>query len=98
MISFLEPARNELAESIAFYEQRQSGLGTEFGQEVKRTVQRIADAPMRWPKLSTNTRRCRTQRFPYGVIYQVADNGDILIVAVMHLHRRPEYWQDRLPP
>jgi hypothetical protein len=24
------------------------------------------------------------------------DNGDILVLAVAHLHRRPDYWRDRL--
>jgi hypothetical protein len=95
MISFLEPARAEFAEAIAFYEDRQAGLGREFAEEIKRTVQRVIDYPARWPKLSKNTRRCRTQRFPYGVVYQIAGE-DILVVAIMHLQRRPGYWKDRL--
>jgi toxin ParE2 len=40
-------------------------------------------------------RRCRLGRFPYGLIYTL-DNGDILVLAVAHLHRRPDYWRDRL--
>jgi hypothetical protein len=34
-------------------------------------------------------------RFPYGLIYAL-DDGDILVLAVAHLHRRPDYWRDRL--
>jgi mRNA-degrading endonuclease RelE of RelBE toxin-antitoxin system len=37
----------------------------------------------------------RLSRFPYGLIYTI-DNGDILVLAVAHLHRRPDYWRDRL--
>jgi mRNA-degrading endonuclease RelE of RelBE toxin-antitoxin system len=40
-------------------------------------------------------RRCRLRRFPYGLIYAI-DRGDILIVAVAHAHRRPDYWRDRM--
>jgi mRNA-degrading endonuclease RelE of RelBE toxin-antitoxin system len=40
-------------------------------------------------------RRCRLRRFPYGLIYAI-DEGDILIVAVAHTHRRPDYWRDRM--
>jgi plasmid stabilization system protein ParE len=45
--------------------------------------------------LSQNTRRCRTHRFPYGIIYQ-AKRDEILIVAVAHLHREPDNWLERL--
>ena len=36
------------------------------------------------------------RRFPYGLIYHVRDEM-LLIVAVMHLHRHPDVWRDRLP-
>jgi hypothetical protein len=31
---------------------------------------------------------------PYGLVYQVRSDK-ILILAVMHLSRRPDYWRDR---
>ncbi|CAN5490471.1 hypothetical protein BH10PSE6_BH10PSE6_28480 [soil metagenome] len=40
-------------------------------------------------------RRCRLSRFPYGLIYTI-DKYDVLVLAVAHLHRRPDYWRDRL--
>jgi len=33
--------------------------------------------------------RCRTHRFPYGIIYTVED-GTVLVISVMHLHRHPD--------
>jgi len=50
-----------------------------------------------WTTISTSkqARRCLTNRFPYGIIYQIRDNT-ILIVAVWHLKRRPQTWQFRL--
>jgi len=94
-IVFLPPAKAELTEAISYYNTQSEGLGYEFAAEVKRTLERILQYPDAWFELSKRTRRCRTNRFPYGVIYQV--RGKILlIVAVMHLSREPETWKSRL--
>lgn len=59
--------------------------------EVDRTLERIAKFPDAWAQLSPNTRRCRTVGFPYGIVYQVR-NERILVVAVMHLQRKPKLY------
>jgi plasmid stabilization system protein ParE len=96
VVKFLAPAQAELMEAVAYYESQKQGLGSQFAEEVKRTIQRILQYPEAWSPISKRTRRCRTNKFPYGVIYQV--RGEVLlIVAVMHLHREPRAWKDRLP-
>ena len=94
-VESLGPANAELAEAVAYYNLQSEGLGYEFAAEVKRTIGRIIEYPHAWCPLSRRTRRCRTNRFPYGVVYQVRGD-DILIVAIMHLHRHPESWKSRL--
>lgn len=96
-VDALEPVGAELAEAVAHYNLESEGLGYEFAAEVKRTIGRIVEYPNAWNPLSRRTRRCRTNRFPYGVIYQVRGD-DILIVAIMHLHGHPESWKSRLAP
>ena len=94
-LEFLGQAETELVEAVAFYNGESEGLGYEFAAEVNRTLLRIAEHPLAWAPLSNRTRRCRTNRFPFGLIYQVREDV-ILIVAVMHLHREPTSWKSRV--
>lgn len=64
-------------------------------KEVGRRLSRIADFPEAWAPVSSGARRCLVERFPYGIIYQIRDDK-ILILAVMHLSRKPDYWKNRL--
>jgi len=94
-VAFLDPAKRELSEAINYYNAESEGLGYRFAAEVRRTISRIVQYPHAWTPLSKRTRRCRTISFPYGIIYQVRE-GEILVVAIMHLHRDPESWKRRL--
>lgn len=93
-VRFLEIAEIELDEAIHWYGAQASGLGDAFLIEVLSAADRIARFPEAWHPLGGGVRRCRLSRFPYGLIYTI-DNGDILVLAVAHLHRRPDYWRDR---
>lgn len=93
-IRFLVPARQELREAVRYYNVRRTRLGEEFRDDVWETIQRIKKFPEAWHPLSASIRRCQMNRFPYGLIY-VASEKEILIIAVAHLHRAPEYWRSR---
>ncbi len=95
MIRFLEAAQKELDEAMAFHEAQAHGLGRLFLAELLVAMELVRRHPMAWHPISTNTRRCRLRRFPYGLIYSM-EGPEILIIAVAHLHRRPGYWRDRL--
>ena len=96
-VTFLEVAELELDEAVAYYHAESSGLGDIFLSEVISTIERIRRHPKAWQSLGIQLRRCRTRRFPYGLIYHVGED-EILIVAVANLHREPTYWRDRLAP
>jgi len=95
-VEFLTPAWSEFIDTIHYYNDQEAGLGFEFSDEIRTAIERIMEYPKAWPLISSRTRRCRTNRFPYGVIYQVRGNT-LLIIAVMHLHREPQSWKTRVP-
>ncbi len=93
--SFHPEAQAEFIASVSYYEDCQEGLGLDFSGEVFSAIQRIIHFPKSWSKLSKNTRRCLTNRFPFGVIFQVVGD-ELLIIAVMQLNRKPNYWNKRI--
>lgn len=95
-VQLLEPAQHELDEAVAWYRTHAPGLGDAFLVETVKTINLITRYPQAWHPLSPQTRRCRLNRFPYSVIYCI-DGDDLLVIAIAHLHRKPDYWRNRLP-
>lgn len=94
LYDFHPAAQLELQEAISFYDSISFELGDDFLANTELTIDRIIKFPEAWTKISANARRCRIAGFPYGIIYQIAGQR-ILIVAVMHLQRKPNYWTNR---
>ncbi len=94
-IRFLEIAQIELDEAIAYYNYEMPGLGEVFLTDVLNSLDRIGKFPEAWQICSKRTRRCQTRRFPYGIMYQIRKD-EILVVAIANLHRKPDYWKDRI--
>lgn len=91
---FHPEAEAEFFAAIDYYEERETGLGFDFAIEVRSTVGNILRFPTAWPILEGDMRRSQLRRFPYGVIYSQHQDM-IFILAVMHLHRDPDYWKIR---
>jgi len=92
---FLRIAQLELDDAVEYYNAQRPGLGYELLWEVFSTIDRIKGFPQAWQPFHMGTRRCFVRRFPYGVIYKQIDDL-ILIVAIANLHRKPDYWINRL--
>ena len=94
---FEEHARQELLDVIAFYESIDPDLVARFRAEVERVISLIRQSPEAWPTFSRSTRRCRTRRFPYAIVYRIKSK-EVEVLAVAHSSRRPNYWVDRFEP
>ena len=57
-------------------------------------LDRVRLDPMQNQVVHREVRRAIPRRFPYGVFYRI-DGTDVLVFAVVDLHRDPSTWQDR---
>lgn len=90
----LARANRDLSQAFEYYESEQPGLGERFIDEFRRAVDRIIAHPSAWSILDGEIRKCRLNRFPYGVIYKVDEPSNrIYILAVAHLKRHPDHWR-----
>jgi plasmid stabilization system protein ParE len=87
-------AERELQAAADWYESQQAGLGVRFLTQVDQAVADIRERPTAWAGATQGCRRRLVRRFPYGLIYRVHPDR-IHLLAVMHLHQAPGYWQGR---
>ena len=93
-IVFTRIARQELDDAVRYYELAYSGLGLRFKKEVKKAAVRLAEYPKAWSLERGEVRKCLLHRFPYKLLYSVEEDH-VLIIAVAHQHRMPDYWVGR---
>ena len=94
-ISFLSAAEDEMIQSALFYETQTNGLGTDFLTAVDFAIKSIHENPELWPVIRNHVRRRLLKRFPFGILYRISQH-EITVIAVMDLHRDPDYWFSRI--
>jgi plasmid stabilization system protein ParE len=62
-----------------------------FRQEIDHAIQRIIESPERFPNTTTGARRFVMMRFPFSIVYSLTE-AEIIVVAIAHQRRRPDYW------
>jgi len=92
---FLLPAEEEMIEAAIFYESASVNLGADFLNDVDRVIDLLRNHPLLGQPVDDDLRRAILHRFPFSIIYAV-DSDTILIIAVAHQRRRPDYWRERL--
>jgi plasmid stabilization system protein ParE len=70
-------------------------IARRFKPMLQRALTEISLAPERWPTLVDDLRKRPQRGFPYRIVYQLRQDH-VLIVAVMHERRRPNYWRERV--
>lgn len=93
-VHHLLEAELEILDAVTFYKDRAGDLAADFYNEFKRAREEVATFPEFWGPVGGGYRRKLLARYPYGIIYRV-EGEEILIVALAHTSRRPEYWRGR---
>lgn len=88
-------AEADLAEGFDWYEERRSGLGEEFLNEVQTRLRKIEENPLRHAVVYRNARQALIRRFPYKVLY-LFEGDRVEVLGVVHVKRQPQFWQKRV--
>ncbi|MGA8501517.1 MAG: type II toxin-antitoxin system RelE/ParE family toxin [Candidatus Sulfotelmatobacter sp.] len=94
-VRYHQGATEDVKSATIWYLGRSLKAAQDFVEELDRAVNTILEAPERWPMGESNARRFLLWRFPFSVIYSEHEGG-IVIWAVAHSSRRPEYWTRRV--
>jgi len=89
-IRFLKIAREELKDGVRYYELEFTDLGNKFKRDGKKGIHRISELPKASSIEHAEIRKYLLHRFPCKLLYSI-ENDCILIIAVAHQHRKPEY-------
>lgn len=94
-VRFLTFAQQEINKAFTWFEGRADGQGIAFLDDLDRVVHLVRRYPSASPEIEPEIRRCLFARLPYSPVYGV-ENDSIVVVAVAHTRREPNYWVDRL--
>lgn len=92
---FVAPARREFLLQVTYYNRKEAGLGARFSAAVEEATVRAVAFPLTGSPASRSTRRVFVRDFPFAVVYRSEPDG-IVIFAIAHHSRRPEYWHSRV--
>jgi plasmid stabilization system protein ParE len=88
-------AEADLDDAALWYQTQAAGLGYEFLDEIKKTLQIMADNPEIFQEIYKNVRRAIVQRFPFVIYYQIEEET-IVVLGIIHASRNPHNWKKRL--
>ena len=94
-VRFHPEARSEHLVAARYYEKEEAGLGSRYFAGIEQSVRRIGKSPRSFPVYKGSFRRIHVGKFPYTLFFSIEPDS-VLIVAVAHQSREPEYWLDRV--
>lgn len=94
-VRFVAQARHEFLAEVSYYRQIQNQLSLRFIAAIEEATSRALEFPDAGSPSVAGTRCVMPAGFPFSVFYRPYANG-IVVFAVAHQSRQPEYWTDRI--
>lgn len=91
-----DAAEVELYYIVDYYKQFDRLLSYDFIHEFEEAVQRLIKFPKVGHPYLHQTKRIFLNRFPYSIVYKIYSDESIIVFAIMHMKRKPDYWEKRL--
>jgi plasmid stabilization system protein ParE len=92
-LRFHPQAEREYLTALAWYRERSLIAAINFESALEQAVERIRDAPERWPIYFNEFQRYILRQFPFSLVYEDF-SSEIVVFAVAHGRRQPGYWMD----
>ena len=93
-----EEAEREFAEAVAFYDEREPGVGQRFAQELRAFFGLVCEDPERFPLSSRLTRKAKLPKpWPYAAYFSInRKTAEVVIITIWHGARNPGELKHRL--
>lgn len=88
-------AAAEFLHEVEYFAAISPRLAEHYDNAVQLAEKQAARTPEAWPKYKHKTRRLVDRKFKFSLIY-FYDEGEVYVLAVAPMKRKPGYWQARL--
>lgn len=94
-VVFDERAADDLREARDWYEHEAPNLLPDFVDSLDRTIARLGDNPLQFPRVMGSVRRALVGTAPYS-LYLRSATSVVQVIAFLHASRNPKVWRRRV--
>ena len=93
---YYDEAILDIRDAKKWYSEQQKGLEKRFAEDVKQCINRLQKDPLHYEIRYRGVRLTHCATFPYSIHFYIDEPAKrLVIVAIVHQHRRPEFAKRR---
>lgn len=99
-LRFLNDVEDQVNRTVVRLENERSGIGLRLAIEYAEVLEQLEIDPRFYPRVddpiaNREVRNAAILRATYRVVFEICP-GDVLVIGVLHTHRRPGSWHSSL--